>query len=470
MNKSHLISILRTCSKKELRDLRKWLLSPAHNQREDVQLLLEYLLKNDHLNKESALGKELVFSYVYSDETYNDAKMRQTIHFFMKTLEGFLLYQEVNHDQVQAKTILARIYRKRKLDKPFLKQMKLNEQLQEAQEYRNGYFLRSQYQLAEERYLYFSNFQRTDLNLQETSNALDATYIADKLRQSCLMLSHQNIYKIEYNVGLLEEVLAYVESHDMLNVPAIAMYYYTYKSLSDRDDDSHFAYLQKEITKNGNLFPYNELRDIYLHAINYCIGKMNAGDSVYTRKAFELYQEGFERNTLIEENTLSRWTFLNVIFIALKLREYTWVESFIENYQKYVSRKYRETFVNYALAQLNYEQGAYDAAMRLLTQFDTNEVIVNLRAKNLLLKMYYEQDELDVLESLLESMRTYLVRKKIMGYHKANFNNFIKMTRKLVNINGYKSDQKEKLRAEMEAITPLTTEDRTWLLAQLEKA
>ena len=469
MNKSHLISILRTCSKKELRELRKWLHSPAHNQREDVQLLLNYLTRKDHLHQASALEKEVVFMHIHPNETYNDAKMRQTIHFFMKTLEAFLLYQEISTDSIQAKTILARIYRKRKLDKPFVKQMKVNKQLLEGLEIRNGQFLRNQYQLAEEGYLYYSNIKRTNLNLQETSNALDATYIADKLRQSCLMLAHQTVYKIDYHIGLLPEVLNYVEQNQLLQVPAIAMYYYTYKTITDKQNDDHFTHLQREITQSGGRFPREELRDIYLHALNYCIGKTNAGDAAYIRKAFELYKEGFERNAFIEENNLSRWTFLNVVINGLKLQEYEWVAEFMGKYQQYVDEKYRDSFMNYGQALLHYELGHYEAAMRLLVQFDTNEVIVNLRAKNLLLKMYYEQDEFDVLESLLESMRNFLVRKKVMGYHKANFNNFIKMTRKLLKVNPFQAKDKEKLKAEMEAINPLTTEDRAWLLEQLDK-
>lgn len=469
MNKSHLVSILRTCTKKEVRDLRKWMHSPAHNQREDVQLLLEYLTRKDHLHQASALEKEEVFTHVHPNETYNDAKMRQTIHFFMKTLEAFLLHQEIIDNDIQAKTILARIYRKRKLDKPFLKQMRINERLLEQQEIRNGEFLRNQYQLAEEGYLYFSNIQRTNLNLQETSNALDETYIADKLRQSCLMLAHQTVYKIDYNIGLLHEVLSYVEENNLLDIPAIAMYYYTYKTITDKQDDNHFSDLKHEITQSGGRFPREELRDIYLHALNYCIGKTNAGDASYVRKAFELYKEGFERNAFIEENVLSRWTFLNVIINGLKLQEYEWVAEFMHKYQQYVSEKYRTSFVNYAQALLHYERGDYDPAMRLLIQFDTNEVIVNLRAKNLLLKMYYEQDEYNVLESLLESMRNFLVRKKVMGYHKANFNNFIKMTRKLLKVNPFQTKDKDNLKAEMEAINPLTTEDRSWLLEQLDK-
>ena len=47
MEKSLLILILRSCTKKEFRELRKWLDSPMHNQRQDVVNLFNYLLEDN---------------------------------------------------------------------------------------------------------------------------------------------------------------------------------------------------------------------------------------------------------------------------------------------------------------------------------------------------------------------------------------------------------------------------------------
>ena len=46
MQKSVLTEIVRALDKKEIRELNKWLQSPAHNQRQDVVRLFEFLLKN----------------------------------------------------------------------------------------------------------------------------------------------------------------------------------------------------------------------------------------------------------------------------------------------------------------------------------------------------------------------------------------------------------------------------------------
>ncbi len=122
--------------------------------------------------------------------------------------------------------------------------------------------------------------------------------------------------------------------------------------------------------------------------------------------------------------------------------------------------------VHFCLARLHFEKGEYDTAMRLLQQVEYDDILMNLNAKTMLLKMYYEQEELSALESLLESFRIYIQRKKMIGYHSSNYKNILRFTRKLIKINPYSRKQKDKLKMEIEAAKPLS--EREWLLGRLE--
>ena len=470
MKNSRLIQILRSCSKKELRELKKWVNSPAHNQREDVILLFNYLIEDGYLNKDEFIAKSQVFKWVYPKTSFDDAKMRQTIFFFMKCLEEFLIFQEFRQDEVKAKIALANVYRKRRLTKPFEKNHRIAHQLLKKHPFRDSQHLQNEYFLEQEQYKHLSTFRRTNLNLQEISDTLDVTFIADKLRQACLMLAHQNVYKTEYDIGLLDQVLTFIEKKGYLDIPAIAMYYYNYKSITKQDNDDYFQNLKKQIVENGHLFPREEIRNIYLLSINYCIARTNAGFEKYLRDAFELLRKGFETKILmVANNTVSRVTFLNAVINGLKLKEFNWVEDFIEKNQKYLEQKYQESFVNFSFALLYFEKKDYDKAMHYLLQYEHDDIIINLRAKNMLLKMYYELGEHDALEYLLESMRNFLVRKKVMGYHKSNFINIIKLTKKLLKVNPYSKHQKAKVKLAIEQANPLTGEERKWFLKQLEE-
>ena len=61
--------------------------------------------------------------------------------------------------------------------------------------------------------------------------------IAEKLKQYCLQLSHQNVFKKDYHQALQNEVLAFVKGHpDLLVHPAIAIYYYGYQAIFTGED------------------------------------------------------------------------------------------------------------------------------------------------------------------------------------------------------------------------------------------
>ncbi|MDX1942920.1 MAG: hypothetical protein SFU99_20320 [Saprospiraceae bacterium] len=468
MQNSQLILILKSFSKKELRELRKWLDSPAHNQREDVIQLFEYLTWGDYLDNERYLKKEKIFSKIFPNEPFDDAKLRQTMHFLLKATEDFLLWQEYQEDPVQMRITLAGVYRKRKLNKVFLKTVRLSEELQEKSAYRNEAYLRNEYLLQQEKYMFHEGKEHTTkrMNLQEVSDALDMTFIAEKLRQSCLMLAHQAVYRADYQMRFLKELIEYVHNSDLMQVPSIAIYYYSYRMLSERDNPMYFEELKKQIEQNGHLFPNSETQVIYVAAINYCIGRLNLGEEKYFREAFELYRRGLEEKILIQNDTIDPYTFTNVSAISLKLKEFKWLDHFIHNFKDYLEAQHRENFFQFNLARLRYEQKDYDAAMRLLAQTDFDDILINLNAKVMLFKMYYELEEIDAMESLLVSMRAYLQRKKIMGYGRSNYQNFIRYSAKLLRVSPYNSAQKDKLRQQISSADRVA--ERDWLLKQLE--
>lgn len=470
MTNSHLILVLRTLSKREVREFRKWLQSPMHNQREDVVQLFEYLMSGRHLEEDKFLHKERVFARIFPKAAYDDAQIRQTMHFLLKALEAYLIYQELQSDEVRSSMALASVYRKRKADRAFEKAIKSVEAQQEAVVYRNEQFLRNEYLLQLEKYSFYEDKKRTtEMNLQNVSDALDLTFIADKLRQACLMTAHQAVYKTNYKIGLLDEILIYVEKEHLLHLPAIAIYFYGYKAITSPigAGEDYFVKLRDAIRLNKHLFPNHELRDIYLMSINYCVAQINVGNANMRAELFDLYKNGIDSQILIENNTLSHFTFRNIVNLGTSLKQFDWIKRFIEEYQQFLSPKYRDTFVQFSKAKLHFTKREYDQAMQLLAQSDFDDILTNLYGKAMLIIMYYEQDEVDALDSLLESMRAYIRRKEVMGSYRTIYSNLITYTRKLVRINPYDRSELDNLRSEIKAASPLPEKD--WFLQQIDK-
>ncbi len=469
MKKSNLISILRTFDKKEVREFRKWLNSPAHNQRQDVVSLYEYFMAGEHLFVEKFLDKEKVFKVIFPERAYNDSEMRQTMHFLFKTVEGFLAYQELFKDHVRSQTILAKVYRQRQLPKLFRKAIDSSQKIQEKQPFRNHQYFENEYALQFEQYSYLSGLGRNvPYNLQEVSDANDKAYLANKLQLSCFMISHQKVFKADYKMRFLDEMLDQLErDRTFLEIPAIAIYYYGYKAVTNKHDEGSYKKLKEHIILHQDIFPQHENRIIFLMANNYCISQINAGNESYFRESFELYDLGLKKDIFTENGVLSRFTFGNAISIALNLKEFQWVEKLLATTSYQIEEKHRENYIRFYKARLFFEKKEYDKAMPMFAQYETDDILMSLHAKTMLLKMYFELDEFNALDSLIDSMRTYIQRKKVMGYHKAVFKNLLSYTRKLLKV--YPNDQKQisKLKEEIKIAEPLM--ERKWLLEQLNK-
>lgn len=466
MEKSQLLTVLRTCSKRELREISRWLRSPSHNLRQDIVAFFDWLNENGRL--EQPVEKETFWPVLFPNEPFDDARMRQLMYFLLKSIEDFLVWEELTKDDVRKIAALASVYRRRQLEKPFRQSLENAKRAAHASPFRNSVHLQNGFNLEMEEYKYLTSLKgNTRFNLREVSDSLDLAFVAQKLRISSLMLSHQAVYKAEYDAGLLDDVLRFVETKNLLDSPAIATYYYCVKTLTEKKDETNFEKLEHHLYEHGGLFPINELREVFLFALNFCVSRINAGQEIYLRKALGLYKRGFEQRILHEDGFISGKTFVNAVQIALKLHEFEWVERFIKDFQLFIEEKQRVSVVNFLLSRLHFERGEYDMAMQLMHGFEYDDLLWNLIAKIMLLKIYFEYRFFDALESHIDALRAYLQRKEILGYHKSNYKNIISLTRKLLHLAPNSLHQKERLRLLITNTNPLT--ERDWLLAQIDK-
>ncbi|MEM8582828.1 MAG: hypothetical protein AAGF87_01100 [Bacteroidota bacterium] len=470
MKKSANVAIYRSLDKAERRELGKWVESPVHNQREDVRALHNYLLGGDRLHKESSLSKTRVWKRLFPDTPYDDARMRQTLHFHLKCVEEYLAYQEWQKDDVGQYLSLNVQLRHRRLDRHLMKNLRRLDKTQDSSLYRNEVFFRNNYALQLEHYTYLAFRQRRskEVNLQSVADALDQAYLIEKLKVGCRMLFHQTVSKTTYEIGLLEEAMQQVDRRKLTDIPAIAIYYYILKAIQSKSDDQqYFAILRDTVAEHGNLLPSDDLREVYLMVINLCIPKINARLKAYERESFEWYKQGFSEGILTPNNQITRYTYVNVIFNGLRLGEYEWVANFLDEYKEMLDLDFRQQTYLFAKSRFHFSKKEYEETMGILIRIDFNDVLYNLMGKTMLLRMYYEEEEFDALDSLLESFATYIRRKDLTAYHKKNYGNIVRLSRRLARLSSYDDKKKRDLNEAITNANPLS--ERAWLLEMLEK-
>jgi len=465
MQNSRLIALLETLSNKETREIRNFLASPFFNKRIEVAQLFDYLSDCLHLHQHIPEKRSAYRHLKGKQADYDDQQMRLWMSFLLKTVEKYLVHKAVFEDEVKTKTKLAEIYRLRNLPKHLDRSLRELETLQNKQSFRNATFYSNDFQIQVEQYRFTSaNRRMSELNLQKMLDNLDIAYLSQKLRQSCLAISHQAVYNTQYHFGLSEEIINYVEQQDLLKIPAIAIYYYVFQTLSKPDESKYFRSFKTEVVKHGAQFPAEELGDIYILAINFCIKKYNEGDKQFLQDEFELYQEGLKQNLFLKNNILSRFTYRNVVTVGLVLEEFQWLESFISDYRNKLDKAYQESMFSFNLARLEYSRKNYKAALHLLQKSLYKDLLLNLAAKTVILKIFYELDEFDLLDAHLQAMRTFIRRKNIIGYHQENYLNLIQFTKKLIEANPYEKEGIQQIKKEIEATKSIA--EKGWLLQQ----
>ncbi|MCP4439155.1 MAG: hypothetical protein GY810_09455 [Aureispira sp.] len=469
MKNSRLIELFKSFSSKEKRLLGLWLDSPIHNSRKDVKKLYLFLIEDTKGLQVRFLHKELTWAMLYPKQDYDDGQLRQTIHQLLKAVEQFLAYQEFQQDATAVQLSLIKNLRKRKTAKAFQVTSKQLEQKLKKQTQQDATYVQHQHNLLMEQFLVSEEAMRiVPRNLQKVSDSLDIQYIAQKLRQACLLHPHQAMYKNDYNPKLLDVILAATESEGYQDsIPAIGVYYHCYLALrASPEAAKHYDQLLIYLYTQSAYFGKDEMRSLYLLAINYTIRQLNEGIEGYLEKVFELYRTGIEEGFLVQDGNLSPWTYRNAITAGIRLQKYAWAEKFIKTYQSFIPIAHQDTIPKECLAKLYYEQKQYKKAITILDGIQFKDILLQINSKIILAKIYYELQDLDALDPLLHNIKTYLKRKELVGYHKENYNNVIRLIQRLVKTNLFDKEAKKALREEIQNTQPLTEKD--WLLQELQ--
>lgn len=465
MDKSKLIQLLRSFSREEQREFRKFLQSPFFNRREETVVLFDLLEKHLKTGK-PVPDKADAYAAIFPNEPFDDHRFRMLMSQLFQLGGQFLTVRGFMTDEAQSLLLLGQVLRKRKLTSQFAQTAADLVTKLEAQPYRNPDFYQNKYLASLEKYRTAYDMRDVDAaQLQSLSHELDTAFLARKLWQSCLLLSHEAVSNVSYDFGLLDEALAFAERIGALETPAIAIFYHCYRALTNPSEAVHFQNFKRLLLQHGSLFPAEEMRDLYILAINFCIRRYNAGSQAYLRDQFDFYKDGLWQGYFLTDGELSRYTYQNAVTSGLVMREFEWVEHFIHDYRDKLAGAYQESVFSFNLARLAYEKKQYDKALPLLQLAEYKDLLLNLAAKTLQLKIYFELDEFDLLEAHLSAFKTFLLRKKELGYHRENYLNTIQFTRKLLETNPFDKEARSGLRKEIAAAKNLG--EKEWLLGQV---
>ena len=461
MEKSQLRQLIFSFSAAEKKEARKFLESPYFNQRRDVLLLFDWFCAGETPEKDAAKR------HLFGANAVTDQELRLRMTYLHRLLERYIAQKEMESEDLATRLYLLSAYRKRGLAPQFERARKNLAKALDSSPLRDAQYYDALYDLHWETHQRSHVLNPTELeHLRSASFAADAAYLTLKLRLICLLTAHQMLYIADSDSAWEAEVIDFAEKNFAQTHPAVAVYLHCYRMMRYPEDERHFQQFKQLLLGDSGIFSREEIHGLFIWAANYCVRRLNAGEKRYFQEVLDLYKPGLESGYLLENGVLPRFTYHNVVAAGLQTGDHEWVSYFIHQYKNSLEKPYRESAFSFNLARLEFARKNYGAVLDLLQKANYRDILVNLATKTLLLKTYYELDELDLLQSHLDAMYNYITRKRVIGYHRANYLNIIRYASRLLSLQFSNKTELEKLRNAVEKEEHLS--EKEWFLGHLE--
>ena len=455
MKNTTVYRLVHSFSQAEIREFRKFLVSPVFNQRDDMLELFDRLL---------AIGedgdKRSVWRSLHGKLPYSDQKMRLLMSYLHRLLEQYLVWKERSMEEIENRISLAIAYRRRGMQDAFTRVQRNIEKSLEEQPLRDMQYYERQFRVGWEVFQFAFQNDPTDVGLlRQLTHTADLVYLTQQLRLVCLLTAHSQVYSAPQQEAWAERVLSMAEKYKLEEHPALVVYLQCYKMLRYPEAEIHFQEFKNALLKLADFFPEEEQHSLYIWAINYCVRRINSAEGRYFGEALDLYKAGLEKGFIFGNGELSRFTYHNIVAAGLHIDDLEWVRFFINEYKNRLAKKYRESSFSFNLARLEFANRNYHFVMELLQKANYRDPLLNLAAKMLLVKTFYETGETELIPSHLDAMRNYIHRKRVIGYHRSNYLRTIRYFERILNINPMDHRAVKMLRDDLQSEAGLSEKD-----------
>lgn len=474
MLNSSALKILASFSVQDFKDFKDFVSSPFFNKNENIVKLFKYLRKYHPDFRDGNLEKEIIYKRLFGKGEFNDGFMRTLIFSLNKLLEEYLICVNHSKDKVKRGINLLNEINDRKIEKVFIKTFKNTSEVNESISVKNPEYYINKYNMTQIREIY-NLWNKSDYHpdledlFKDSYDNLTHYYLGSLLREYRYLLHRNEIKLTEFRSDFLEHILDYLSERDnqyILN-PVINVHLNEIYLLKNKSEKNF--YILKNVLKDsedklsiGDRFSLHNILQVF------CINKAFKGEKKFAQERMELYKIVLDQKLYspVSGDYFEDTMFANIVNLGLTLKEYTWVENFIEEFSSMLSSVNKNTLLNYSCAKLNFEQHNFNESLKHLSSI-TNIKHWELKfpVRTLTLMTLYELGMMTQVFYNIDSFRHFLTKSKpiLIPDRYERFSNFLKSFTKLSRLKEKMNNAEFKKLGE-EVRNNTNTLERNWFL------
>ena len=310
-----------------------------------------------------------------------------------------------------------------------------------------------------------------DKSFYELSEYSDLLFMVSKLKiiNSLLSRKFETLGNIKLKYWGIDETLEFIEKNINRIHTDHSTIYSEYKILMMKLkplSHRHFADLEKHVFKNMKKYSPEELEEVYYSLTNYCVNKIATGETKFLKHLYDIIIN-FEKNNFYTNKKDIQYTdFMSVIICGLNIKEMKWVEYFLESYKSNIIPDARRDTINLSNALIFFTKQKYKEAISYLSKVSYKHVYFYLKSKETLIKVYFEQGEVDSILSVIDAAKHYLKRHEDTLYmHYDRYILFLNLVNRLIKVNKKDKFEVKELMTELDNNRNAIARD--WLIEKL---
>lgn len=470
MQQSKLLDLLRRLDRRQLTRVGEAVHSPFFNKNEDVSRFFQYLFRFAPSFNQKELDKAAVLRQLNTSRPLDERRLQYLMSDLVTIVEQVLVLDKIERDEAAQMILLAQGLADIGLSDRARHVLARLADFWKKNETRSPEYLAQAFSAAKLSFALADRTHRTfdpDPSLQTASDYLSAFFLVEKLRLMTAMTNLEQMFKLNYQHDWKKEDIESLAAKS--DHPLVQPWLLAYRIIQyDRPED--FQSL-KEILRSqpDRLAKGGDLGHLTAAALNFCTRRINRdAEEQFYGEYLQLYKLLIDHDLILENAQISPWLYQNLITVGLKTGDLVWTRQFIENFRRYLPDNYADSMYAYNLAHIYYHEQKYKEAQQALAQVEFRDPLLSVSARSLLVKIYLETGQDELLFAALEAARVWLLRNHaVTSGLRRQFQKFVELTGKMARLLPNDHAGPKKL---MELLPgPTEVLHRDWLVAQLNK-